>query len=257
MSVTLINGRPAESKPSAAVAILHASLPEAAVLLMRRALRPGDPWSGHWSFPGGRYEVSDPDLLHTALRELHEECGIVLTREHLTERLEDDWAGRVVGSHVMVAPFVFNIPEQVATTLDHSEAAEAVWVPMATLQDLSLHRVREIPGIPPEPVHRAPPFPARRLASATVMICGAAVFSRGAAAVAKSSERRSMRKRRTTAPLGSWRSRLLVSSQSLRARSQENVIVMLPGTAAGGGVFGERCFFMGCLGDGDFFITGF
>ena len=150
MSSLLINGRPAESKPSAAVAILHATAPEPSVLLIRRAHRNGDPWSGHWSFPGGRIDQADSDLLDTALRELREECGIALERAHLSERLEDDWAGRVVGSSVMVATFVFRIPQQAPTTLDSKEAAEAVWIPMSTLTDLSLHRVREIPGVPPE-----------------------------------------------------------------------------------------------------------
>ena len=152
----LINGLPAEAKPSAAVAILHAGAPEASVLLMRRAHRKGDPWSGHWSFPGGRIEASDADLLATALRELREECGIALERDQLSERLADDWAGRVIGNHVMVAQFVFKIPEQLPTTLDRKEAAEAVWMPMSTVFDLSLHRVREIPGVPRE--RRFPAF---------------------------------------------------------------------------------------------------
>lgn len=117
---------------------------------MRRAQRASDPWSGHWSFPGGRRETSDIDLLATALRELHEECGVALAREHLAERLADDWAGRVIGSSVMVAPFVFRLPEQVPTILDLSEAAETVWLPMTTLLDLSQHRLRQIPGVPAE-----------------------------------------------------------------------------------------------------------
>lgn len=156
MSQVLINGLPAESKPSAAVALLHAADPEPSVLLMRRAQRQGDPWSGHWSFPGGRIEPLDADLLDTALRELREECGIALQRGHLAERLEDDWAGRVVGSSVMVATFVFRIPGQTTTILDHSEAADAVWMPMTLLTDLSRHRVREIPGLPPD--RRFPAF---------------------------------------------------------------------------------------------------
>ena len=156
----LINGRPAESSPSAAVAILHAIAPESSVLLMRRAHRPGDPWSGHWSFPGGRYEAqADSDLLATALRELREECGIALQRDQLTVRLPDDWAGRVIGSFVIVAPFVFEIPEQTPTTLDQSEAAEAVWVPLRVLLDPALHAVRSIPGVPDE--RRYPAFELR------------------------------------------------------------------------------------------------
>ena len=137
------------------MAILHASAPEPSILLMRRAKRPGDPWSGHWSFPGGRRDPSDTDLLDTALRELREECGVTLGRHQLTERLADDWAGRVIGHSVMVATFVFKIPEQISTTLDQAEAAEAVWMPMSVLLDLSRHRVQSIPGVPPER-----PFPA-------------------------------------------------------------------------------------------------
>ena len=46
----------------AAVAIVHARDAAASVLLIRRAERESDPWSGHWSFPGGRREPEDGDL---------------------------------------------------------------------------------------------------------------------------------------------------------------------------------------------------
>ena len=36
---------------------------DAEVLLIRRAERPEDPWSGHMAFPGGRVEDDDPDLV--------------------------------------------------------------------------------------------------------------------------------------------------------------------------------------------------
>ncbi|MDD9892235.1 MAG: NUDIX domain-containing protein, partial [Gammaproteobacteria bacterium] len=45
------------------------------VLLMRRAIREGDPWSGHVSFPGGRMDPEDASALATAKRELREEVG--------------------------------------------------------------------------------------------------------------------------------------------------------------------------------------
>ena len=49
----------------------------------------------------------------------------------------------------MVATFVFRVDDHLTTRLDLAEAAEAVWLPLETVRDLSLHSVREIPGVPP------------------------------------------------------------------------------------------------------------
>src|SRR5437764_14849814 len=89
----------------AAVAILQTREEEESILLMRRAEREGDSWSGHWSFPGGRRDHEDPDLLHTALRELAEECSIQLAREHLEAALPLTIARRKVGRCLRAAPF--------------------------------------------------------------------------------------------------------------------------------------------------------
>src|ERR1035441_7525388 len=78
----------------AAVAIVHARGNAESVLLMRRSEREGDSWSGHWSFPGGRRDPADPDLLHTALRELEEECGVRLTRRDLEAEMRPRRARR-------------------------------------------------------------------------------------------------------------------------------------------------------------------
>ena len=82
----------------AAVAMVHARGTRESVLLMRRSERADDPWSGHWSFPGGRRDATDGDLLNTALRELHEECGIRLNRNDLETELPRRFARQWTGA---------------------------------------------------------------------------------------------------------------------------------------------------------------
>src|SRR5215469_5622424 len=103
-------------QPQAAVAILHTRGPEESVLLIRRSERAGDPWSGHWSFPGGRRDPEDQDLLETALRELAEECGIILERGQMEAALPPTNAGRRLGRVVLVAPFLFRVERVLPTT---------------------------------------------------------------------------------------------------------------------------------------------
>lgn len=134
----------------AAVAIVHAHEPEDSVLLIRRSEREDDPWSGHWSFPGGRRESRDADLLATALRELSEECGVELERSACEAALKPVPARRRVGQHLLVAPFVFHVDCQFATCLDPTEAVLSLWMPLAVLTDAARHCVQSIPGVPSE-----------------------------------------------------------------------------------------------------------
>ena len=101
-------------KRAAVAAILS---PSGRLWFMRRSARKGDPWSGHISFPGGREEPSDHDLLASAIRETHEEVGLVLTRDACLGRL-DDLVSRPVRS-LMVRPFVFEIDHEPVFTLNH------------------------------------------------------------------------------------------------------------------------------------------
>jgi 8-oxo-dGTP pyrophosphatase MutT (NUDIX family) len=137
-------------EPEAAVAIVLAREPEEAVLLIRRAEREGDSWSGHWSLPGGRCDPDDPDPLHTALRELREECGIVLARQQMQAALPYAVARRRTGRYLLVAPFLFPIDRRPPTILDPAEAVEAFWIPLRNLIDPAMNALRPVPGRPPE-----------------------------------------------------------------------------------------------------------
>jgi 8-oxo-dGTP pyrophosphatase MutT (NUDIX family) len=117
---------------------------------MRRSEREGDSWSGHWSFPGGRRDPADPDLLHTALRELEEECGVRLARQDLDAEMPPRPARRKSATAVCVTPFLFRADAELPAVPDGHEAVEASWIPLTVLRDPSRHLLLPVPGHPPE-----------------------------------------------------------------------------------------------------------
>jgi 8-oxo-dGTP pyrophosphatase MutT (NUDIX family) len=104
------------------------------VLLIRRAEHPGDAWSGHMAFPGGREDPRDENLIATAIRETLEEVGLDLGQAgRLLGQLAPLPAvarGRPVG--MTIVPFVFELVAD-AELLYSDEVVEAVWVPLEPL----------------------------------------------------------------------------------------------------------------------------
>jgi 8-oxo-dGTP pyrophosphatase MutT (NUDIX family) len=124
---------PAQGRAAVAIVVREgADGPQ--VLLIRRADHPGDAWSGHMAFPGGREDHQDEDLLATAIRETLEEVGLDLAQAgRLLGQLAPLPAiarGRPVG--MTIVPFVFELVAD-AELLYSEEVVEAVWVPIDPL----------------------------------------------------------------------------------------------------------------------------
>ncbi|MGH7532234.1 MAG: NUDIX hydrolase [Gemmatimonadales bacterium] len=122
----------------AAVAVIRVPDPDA-ILLIHRATRDGDPWSGQMGLPGGHVEPSDTDLVATAIRETAEEVGIRLERGQLVGSLDDVAPRGVVPPPFLVRPFLFTLPSRPPLQLS-SEAANASWIDWSTLVDPANHR---------------------------------------------------------------------------------------------------------------------
>lgn len=125
----------------AAVALVVAPDPDS-VLLIRRARRAGDPWSGQMGLPGGRAEPRDDSLLETARRETLEEVGLLLPAEPLGAL--DDVAPRTkVLPPIMVRPFVFTLSVRADLELSR-EVDWAGWIELTRFADPSSYRTTTI-----------------------------------------------------------------------------------------------------------------
>ena len=71
---------PKRGPQSAAVSVILRDSASPSVLLIKRAERSGDPWSGQIAFPGGKAKPEDGTAKVTAVRETMEEVGIDLAR---------------------------------------------------------------------------------------------------------------------------------------------------------------------------------
>lgn len=138
------------ARRAAVAAVLRWPGPE--VLFIRRAKRPGDPWSGDIAFPGGRMQPGDGDTLRTAVREAHEEVGLDLDR-----------AGRPLGTlrpllapahnrpvPMLITPHVFGTRAPTPELALSHEVAEAMWVPLAHFLEPQnrTRRVKRLLGLP-------------------------------------------------------------------------------------------------------------
>jgi 8-oxo-dGTP pyrophosphatase MutT (NUDIX family) len=123
-------------KRSAVAMILQVREGELHILMIKRAEREGDPWSGHMAFPGGRMDETDANGYAVAVRETEEEIGLALgPQDRCIGRLSDLSARPHRGTFGMaVSPFVFRLEREVSFTPNY-EVDEVIWVPLEFLLD--------------------------------------------------------------------------------------------------------------------------
>lgn len=103
-----------------------------ALLMIQRAHYPGDLWSGHMAFPGGKHECDDEHITATALRESYEEISIGETSIQRIGRLSDILARpyRLQQKPMVVSPLLF----EAKTTIKpkpNNEVADVLWIPLS------------------------------------------------------------------------------------------------------------------------------
>ena len=122
----------ASGTPRAAVVLLFRETPAGLeILLIKRAERDDDPWSGHVALPGGREEPSDASLQGTAVRETREETGIDVERDGEILGALEPLHPQARPMAIVVQPFVAALRKDPAIVAS-DEVAEAFWVPLAT-----------------------------------------------------------------------------------------------------------------------------
>jgi 8-oxo-dGTP pyrophosphatase MutT (NUDIX family) len=100
-------------------------------ILIERAIYKGS-HSGQISFPGGKKDQQDKSLLDTAVRETHEEIGLLPSALDLIGSLTPVY---IPVSNFLVQPYVFMHSGRPELTLDSREVVDAF--------SFSLHRLRE------------------------------------------------------------------------------------------------------------------
>lgn len=111
------------------------------ILFIRRPKIPPDPWAGHFSFPGGRFDPEDENITNTACREVMEEVGLKFNPNELKKSLLP------LTTHfkgMQVQPFYTQLKEKKKIKEDKKEVNYSKWVPLETLTNRSIRKKKPL-----------------------------------------------------------------------------------------------------------------
>lgn len=123
------------------------------IVLMQRPKYEGK-HSGQVSFPGGKRELSDRDIVHTALREANEEVGVIMEDVEVIGQLSDVYIP-VSKFNVSVIVGIVNYHPQFK--IDNREVEELIELPLSDLTDIEKLELSRI-ELPNGTVIKAPAF---------------------------------------------------------------------------------------------------
>mgnify|MGYP001356345126 FL=1 len=121
---------PKKNLPQAAVLIALTNEKDPKILYTLRSNKLSS-HSGEVSFPGGKYEEGDENLVDTALRESHEEIGLKRSEVNILGSLDS----MVSRFNISVTPFVGVISKGAKTNSDSEEIEVCFKVPLSFLLD--------------------------------------------------------------------------------------------------------------------------
>jgi 8-oxo-dGTP pyrophosphatase MutT (NUDIX family) len=88
--------------------------------------------SGQMSFPGGKREEGDIDIIHTALRETHEEIGVPSDGIQVIGRLSELY---IPPSNFLVYPTVGVLKQETVFVKEEYEVEEIIEIPLSFFMD--------------------------------------------------------------------------------------------------------------------------
>lgn len=119
-------------------------------ILIRRT-EDGQVHSGQISFPGGKKDAKDPDILHTAKRECEEEIGVRMSDIEIVGTLSDVY---IPPSNFLVTPTIGYLNTLQNFKASEREVQEIIQLPLELLFDDEIKKQREVmpSGLPQKPL---------------------------------------------------------------------------------------------------------